>query len=164
MYDPDILVQYEDIQYSDEETKRVGKLQLIKDQPQHILNEYVLPLDISESSFENFKPNQGGYEEYFKIRLDKFNQDTISIRMRAIDLNGNAGRWSHILTIKVNNNTNQTLSPKLKHYHRQLRFDEEISSKKLLAFKEKFYFVYLFLLYLKHLKIIIIFWSKNLKI
>lgn len=116
MYDPEILIQYEDMVYSPEEIARVGKFQLMKDQPQHTLNEYVLPVDIVEATFENLEPNQGGYEETFKLRLSKYAQDTISLRMRAIDQDGNVGAWSHIVTYRVNNNTSDKLSARIEHY------------------------------------------------
>ena len=143
MYDPEILVQYEDIEYSKEEIARVGKFQLMKDQPQHTLNEYLLPLELTEASFSNLEPNQGGFDEHFKFSLASFVQPTVSIRMRAIDRNGNAGAWSHIITIKVNNNTSQQLSPKIKHYysHQELKASEESKHtlRKLITSKEKFY-------------------------
>ena len=102
---------------------------------ENLIEKYILTVDISNSSFQNLTPNQGGYEEYFKIRIDKFKKNTISIKIRAVDSNKNYAKWSPILIIKLNKNV--TLSSNLKHYefdkvksqHSQVSGEKESSEK-----------------------------------
>lgn len=75
----------------------------------------LLPVRIEAASFQNLTPNQGGYDEFMTLDTSVYSdKDTVSLKIRAIDANGNHGQWSPILTIKLSREVK--LAPSLKHF------------------------------------------------
>ena len=95
---------------------------------------HILPIEIHSASFKNNTPNQGGYEEFMTLNIRNYNLDkenTISIKIRAIDAHKNLASWSPILTLKLNKQVK--LSSNLKHYEnnvlQHLKIDKEGEEK-----------------------------------
>lgn len=86
----------------------------------------LLPVRIGAASFQNLAPNQGGFEEFMTLDTSVYtDQDTVSLKIRAIDVNGNHGQWSPILTIKLSREVK--LAPSLKHFesaHQSLQLND----------------------------------------
>jgi hypothetical protein len=80
------------------------------------LSENILNVSFLSSTFQNLKPNQGGFEESFTLNISSLESDTISLKIRAVDASENFSPWSPILTVRLSNDTNHTLSPHLRHY------------------------------------------------
>lgn len=81
--------------------------------------EFLLPVKIEAASFHDLVPNQGGFEEFMTLDTSAYaDQDTVSLKMRAVDVNGNRGQWSAILTVKLSRDVK--LAPSLKHFESAL--------------------------------------------
>jgi hypothetical protein len=118
MNDPAILQEFEDIEYDPDELRKLSDVDSLSQN--HPLFDYLLPLNITSSSFDNFVPNQSGTPEHFLIDLTDLALQyySICIKMRAIDLNGNKGEWSHVMVIKLSNKIK--LAKNLRHYKSEM--------------------------------------------
>ena len=76
----------------------------------------LLNVEIVSSSFDPVenRPNHGGFAEFFVLSVDAYEHETFSIKLRAIDANGNCGPWSWPLTVKLQPGI--TLAPHLRPF------------------------------------------------
>ena len=103
-YDPQVLHDFD--YFTEEENQDASSLKLIEN--------LMVPLEIQSSSFVDLTPNQGGYEEHMTFSIKNLKEDSISLKIRAVDRNNNYGEWSPVLTVKLNKIVK--LSKGLKHY------------------------------------------------
>jgi hypothetical protein len=95
-YDVDYLIKYE---------SRATNLTSAEENTITSPYEYILPISLASSSFKDYKPSQGGSNEFFVLNTDIYssNEDIVGIKMRAVDASGNLGAWSNVVIIKLNN-------------------------------------------------------------